>query len=125
MMAGRQAEPAATVLVVDDDRTMCMLARQTLELAGFVVLEAGDGEQGLAVAAERRPSSLTTRPLDAHRPTAPKYLLCARPTRRSTSHANRSATSPKHFANHSPCSPDVRRLLVLQRRSEARADRRH
>jgi CheY-like chemotaxis protein len=38
----------AAVLVVDDDRTMRLMARQALELKGFAVHEAEDGVEALA-----------------------------------------------------------------------------
>ena len=41
----------ARVLVVDDDRSMRALARQSLEVAGFGVLEARDGHEALAALA--------------------------------------------------------------------------
>jgi diguanylate cyclase (GGDEF)-like protein len=40
---------AATVLVVDDSSTTRRILRRGLEAAGYLVLEAGDGQQGLAV----------------------------------------------------------------------------
>ena len=50
-----QADPSAKpldlpprILVVDDDRTVCHLVRDTLEAAGFVVSTAADGPQALA-----------------------------------------------------------------------------
>ncbi|MCH8008494.1 MAG: DNA-binding response regulator, partial [Chloroflexi bacterium] len=39
-----------TILVVDDEPTICRLVRSALEDAGFHVLEAGDGILGLKLA---------------------------------------------------------------------------
>ena len=50
MVAARQI-----VLVVDDDRDVRLLLRETLERAGFGVLEAADGEAGLAAVEDRLP----------------------------------------------------------------------
>ena len=44
-----------TVLLVDDEPLILELARDYLEHASFEVLTAADGEQGLALARERRP----------------------------------------------------------------------
>ncbi|MFH1035212.1 MAG: sigma-54 dependent transcriptional regulator [Pseudomonadota bacterium] len=44
-------EPAQTILVVDDERAHRLMLRAHLEDAGFRVLEAGDGEQALTLAA--------------------------------------------------------------------------
>jgi len=44
-----------TVLVVDDEPDIVLFARVNLELAGYDVLEAGDGEAGLAAVHEHRP----------------------------------------------------------------------
>lgn len=47
---------AKRILVVEDEAAMRSLLRTALEDAGFAVLEASDGEQGLAVAEAERPS---------------------------------------------------------------------
>ena len=47
---------AKRILVVEDEAAMRSLLRTALEDAGFEVLEASDGEQGLAVAEAERPS---------------------------------------------------------------------
>jgi two-component system, cell cycle sensor histidine kinase and response regulator CckA len=39
--------PAATILLVEDDPMIRSSARLTLELRGYAVLEAGDGQQAL------------------------------------------------------------------------------
>ncbi|HET7755251.1 MAG TPA: response regulator [Anaeromyxobacteraceae bacterium] len=58
----RTAPPAdvgvAPVLVVDDSLTAREELRATLEAAGFEVVTAASGEEGLRVAADRRPSAI-------------------------------------------------------------------
>ncbi|PXW94397.1 response regulator receiver domain-containing protein [Sphaerotilus hippei] len=44
-----------TVLTIEDQPDIRRLIRMTLEFKGFQVLEAGDGEQGLALARSRAP----------------------------------------------------------------------
>jgi two-component system, OmpR family, alkaline phosphatase synthesis response regulator PhoP len=44
-----------TVLVIDDEPDVLLLCRVNLEFEGFAVLEAGDGEAGLAVLRDHRP----------------------------------------------------------------------
>mgnify|MGYP001558011638 CR=1 FL=1 len=44
-----------TVLTIEDQADIRHLIRMTLEFAGFEVIEAGDGAQGLALARSRRP----------------------------------------------------------------------
>ncbi len=46
----------ARVLVVDDEPEIRELCRVNLELEGFEVLEAGDGEEALRVAGETSPN---------------------------------------------------------------------
>jgi PAS domain S-box-containing protein len=57
----RQPVPpgARAVLVVDDDPAARTITRRTLEREGFAVIEAGDGETGLRLAREFRPSLIT------------------------------------------------------------------
>ena len=45
-------------LVVDDDRSVRLLLRTVLELEGWEVVEAGDGEMALLVAAAERPHAV-------------------------------------------------------------------
>ncbi len=54
--ADAQAEEERKVLVVDDDAVLRRVVRAVLEADGFRVVEAQDGEQGLALAASERPS---------------------------------------------------------------------
>lgn len=46
----------ATILVVEDNAQNRKLARLVLEQAGHAVLEAGDGEAGLAAVREQQPA---------------------------------------------------------------------
>ncbi|GGJ78949.1 hypothetical protein GCM10010123_06080 [Pilimelia anulata] len=48
----------ATVLVIDDSRTYRELLRKVLAEAGYAVLAAASGEEGLRIAADRRPSAI-------------------------------------------------------------------
>jgi two-component system cell cycle sensor histidine kinase/response regulator CckA len=41
--------PSRTVLIVDDDQSTLDLQRRILEAAGFIVIEASDGTEALAV----------------------------------------------------------------------------
>lgn len=45
----------ATILVVDDEPTICRLVRSALELSGFQVLEASNGMLGLKLAQMEQP----------------------------------------------------------------------
>jgi two-component system alkaline phosphatase synthesis response regulator PhoP len=47
--------PDATVLVVDDDPMLVRLVQMNLELEGYKVLTAGDGEEGVAQARAHQP----------------------------------------------------------------------
>jgi DNA-binding response OmpR family regulator len=48
----------ALILVVDDEPDVLLLCKMNLEHAGHQVIEAPDGEQGLALARERRPDAM-------------------------------------------------------------------
>jgi diguanylate cyclase (GGDEF)-like protein len=50
-----ETPPAPLALVVDDDAASRAMMRATLEASGFEVADCGDGAEGLAVFAERRP----------------------------------------------------------------------
>jgi DNA-binding response OmpR family regulator len=59
----RRADPApqpsaATILVIDDSATFRLRLKGALEEAGFVVLLAESGEEGLRVAADLRPTAI-------------------------------------------------------------------
>jgi DNA-binding response OmpR family regulator len=62
------------VLVVDDDMTMRLLARETLEQAGFRVEEAEDGEAAVAAFAALRPDVIL---LDMMMPVLDGFEACA------------------------------------------------
>lgn len=61
------------VLVVDDDPTIRLLARETLEQAGFTVVEAENGEEALASFAARPPDLML---LDVMMPGIDGYDVC-------------------------------------------------
>jgi DNA-binding response OmpR family regulator len=63
------------VLVADDDAEICALVRRQLERAGMEVVTAGNGEQALALARERRPSAAV---LDVMMPGLNGYQVAAR-----------------------------------------------
>lgn len=50
-----QETPIPVVLVVDDEVQIRRLLRVTLEANGYKVFEAGNGQEALAEAAQRRP----------------------------------------------------------------------
>jgi two-component system, NtrC family, sensor kinase len=54
----QQPSLAPTVLVIDDSVTFREVLRQALEAASYRVLVAGSGEDGLRLAAERRPTAI-------------------------------------------------------------------
>ncbi len=61
LLRARRAGPAAgqaTILVIDDSVTFRETLRDACEGAGYVVLVATTGEEGLRVAADRRPSAI-------------------------------------------------------------------
>jgi PAS domain S-box-containing protein len=62
------------ILVVDDDPTLCFLARQSLEQAGFEVAEVGDGPEALAACGAFRPDLVL---LDVNLPTLDGHAVCA------------------------------------------------
>jgi CheY-like chemotaxis protein len=49
-------DPMKTILCVDDEPTQLMLLRLALTRAGFKVLEAGDGQQGIELAVQNQPA---------------------------------------------------------------------
>ena len=51
---------AKTILTVDDSRTMRDMLLMTLKDAGYDVVQAEDGEDGLEKLAERRPDAIIT-----------------------------------------------------------------
>ena len=54
--------PAQSVLIVDDEVQIRRLLRVTLEASGYRVLEAANGQDGLAEAAQRNPDVIILDP---------------------------------------------------------------
>ncbi len=52
------AEAKRTVLIVDDEETMRQMYRARLEASGYAVVEAVNGEEGMARAVEVRPDCI-------------------------------------------------------------------
>ncbi len=69
------SEPAATVLVVDDEPLNLDLLEQELAAAGYRTVSAAGGEQALALAAEKSPELIL---LDARMPGIDGYETCRR-----------------------------------------------
>ena len=63
------------ILIVDDDPTLRMMARTTLEKSGFRVEEAEDGEQALRKFIQHQPSVIM---LDVEMPKLNGYETCKR-----------------------------------------------
>lgn len=74
-MTTESTEKADLVLVADDDFTMRMLARATLEQSGFTVAEAENGEAAIALFAERHPDIVL---LDVLMPGMDGFAACNR-----------------------------------------------
>ena len=64
-----------TALVVDDNEAFRRFLASLLDAQGFVVYEAGDGEQGLEIALERRPWLILS---DVSMPRVDGFELCRR-----------------------------------------------
>ncbi len=75
MTISARNNPHPKVLVVDDDVTIRLLARESLEIAGFTVEEAKDGLEALAVFEQTRPDLVL---LDVEMPNLDGYQTCAR-----------------------------------------------
>lgn len=69
------------MLVVDDDAVLRRVVRAVLEADGFRVIEASDGEQGLKLTAEYRPSVVI---LDVMMPGLDGVEVCRRMDHTST-----------------------------------------
>jgi phosphate regulon transcriptional regulator PhoB len=67
------AEPKRKVLIVEDEKDIRDLVRYNLETEGFIVVEASDGELGLALAARERPALVI---LDLMLPGLPGLEVC-------------------------------------------------
>jgi diguanylate cyclase (GGDEF)-like protein/PAS domain S-box-containing protein len=75
IMTGKEARlNLPVVLIADDDETIRLLSRETLEQAGFSVIEAGDGAAALALFEEVRPDVVL---LDVEMPEMDGFTVCA------------------------------------------------
>ena len=63
------------ILIVDDDATLRVLVRATLEKAGFQVEEAGDGEEALRKFIKCQPAVIL---MDVEMPKLDGYEACRR-----------------------------------------------
>jgi DNA-binding response OmpR family regulator len=61
------------ILIVDDEADLVSVLRMGLEIAGFEVVEAGDGEEGLRRARQERPDLIV---LDLMLPKLDGYKVC-------------------------------------------------
>lgn len=68
------SSPAPLALVIDDDATMRLLAREVLEQNGLRVIEAGNGTDGLAVFSNHRPDIVL---LDVQMPDKDGFAVCS------------------------------------------------
>ena len=73
MRDGQSSCDKPTVVIIDDDMALRVLARESLEQFGFVVDEAADGQQGLAVIESTLPEIVL---LDVMMPVLDGYALC-------------------------------------------------
>ena len=48
----------STVMIVEDEASLVTMLRYNLEKEGYVVTEAGDGEEALMIADETRPDAV-------------------------------------------------------------------
>src|SRR5690349_2014565 len=67
----RMSDPR--ILIVDDEPDLLAMLRFGLELDGFEVIEASDGEQGLELARTKQPSLIV---LDLMLPRVDGYKVC-------------------------------------------------
>lgn len=74
-LAPENAQPTATVLVVDDEPCNVEVMQTFLEMEGLRVVTAGDGETALAATAEHRPDLIL---LDVIMPAPDGYEVCRR-----------------------------------------------
>ncbi|MGH3095824.1 MAG: response regulator transcription factor [Streptosporangiales bacterium] len=95
------SERKATVLIVDDDPVIRQLIAVNLEMEGFAVLEAADGEEGIARVLEDRPDVVL---LDVMMPRVDGWVV-----------ALRLRTDPR--------TSDVRIALVTARAQQRDRDR--
>jgi len=67
------SEPSPKILVVDDEADLVSVLRFGLEVEGFEVISASDGEQGLSLAREASPALML---LDLMLPKLDGYKVC-------------------------------------------------
>ena len=67
------SEPSPKILVVDDEADLVSVLRFGLEVEGFEVISASDGEQGLSLAREVQPALVL---LDLMLPKLDGYKVC-------------------------------------------------
>jgi len=72
-MANKEPTGLALILVVDDDPSACLVMRETLESAGFTVIEASDGIEGCRQYDEHHPDLLL---VDIIMPRMDGFELC-------------------------------------------------
>jgi signal transduction histidine kinase len=72
-MEKNESTAQALILVVDDDPVACLLVRETLERAGFAVIEASDGVEGCRRYEEHHPDLIL---VDIIMPRMDGYELC-------------------------------------------------
>ena len=72
-MGNKESTRQALILVVDDDPGVCLVMRETLESAGFAVIEASDGVEGCRQYEEHHPDLLL---VDIIMPRMDGYELC-------------------------------------------------
>lgn len=71
----RQNKESALILAIDDDKMMRLQLRRAMEQAGYQVVEAADGEEGLAVYTSLHPDMVL---LDAIMPVMDGFTFCDR-----------------------------------------------
>jgi CheY-like chemotaxis protein len=96
---------SATVLVIDDDAFHRAIIRDQLQPAGFAVLEAADGNEGLARARVRKPDVIL---LDAVMPGLDGFATCEQLKADPATHA-----IPVIFVTGSPDRSIKSRAYVL------------
>ncbi|MBI1798056.1 MAG: response regulator [Candidatus Eisenbacteria bacterium] len=67
------SERAPRILIVDEEADLVAVLRLGLEIEGFEVIEAGDGEEGLRLAREGQPTLML---LDLMLPRLDGYKVC-------------------------------------------------
>jgi OmpR family response regulator RpaB len=72
-MADTDGGPVAPILIVDDDPIVRSLMRATLEVDGYEVVEAGDGEEACDLYKTRQPRLLVA---DVVMPRMDGFALC-------------------------------------------------